>query len=80
MANWKEQTCQKCKYRVENECRRFPPGIFTVITGVDSGVEEAAYPQVKYLDGFSDACAEYTEEGQVKEFDLHEHGEASFHS
>lgn len=48
---------------VDNDCRRFPPQIFTVVDGVDSSSQGHAYPCVKHLYGCLDACAEYSEDG-----------------
>lgn len=54
--SWKEKTCEKCKYRVGDSCRRFPP----------SGDDYPDYPMVR-MNSYFAACAEYAEEGQISE-------------
>lgn len=54
---WKEKSCEKCVFRDEDMCKRFPQNV-TV-----PGVSEASwYPQILLDDGqYQDACAEYAE-------------------
>ena len=49
--NWKDETCQDCRFRVNAGCRRFPPqnGMFPQVVQIGPrGAEEFNY-----------ACAEY---------------------
>ena len=47
---WRDKTCEKCAFRVGDECRRFPPDY------------RDDYPNVKsYAGRYSLACAEYAE-------------------
>lgn len=68
MSNWKEQTCEKCTFRVDDECRRFPP---TKDSNAISG-ESTGYPEVREYTSqgffkptfgyiFKDACSEFKE-------------------
>ena len=56
--DWKSKTCEECKFRVENHCRRFPP------TADEGTALTANYPVIQ--DGFHktflSACAEYQPE------------------
>lgn len=55
---WKDKTCEKCKYRVGDKCKRFPPSL----RGIVIHGENVDYPVARMYDL---ACAEYTEEGNV---------------
>lgn len=59
--DWKDETCEKCVYRDDISCRRFPPNI-------QIGKERIKYPCVSQksliennLIVFKPACAEYRE-------------------
>lgn len=60
MTNWKSATCEKCVFRVERECRRFPQ-----FKNVAEGYEYVTGPFQLVADfevtGYQPACAEYTE-------------------
>jgi hypothetical protein len=59
-SNWKNATCERCTFRVDSTCRRFPP------SASEATAIEANYPMVRdYFDNqrFMPACAEYQEEG-----------------
>jgi hypothetical protein len=49
--DWKDKTCEKCEYVVEQWCRRFPLGI--AVLWSETGEDKSQYKQ---------ACAEYHED------------------
>ncbi len=60
MNDWKNETCKDCYFRIDTECRRFPP----VDTIPDKHVYDLTnYPKVGNYDEtkpyFQDACSEY---------------------
>lgn len=60
--NWRDKTCEKCVFRVGDECRRFPPT--TLFTHTLRG---SSFPMVAGENRFGDACAEYSEDGKPSE-------------
>lgn len=65
---WKEKTCEDCTFRVGDECRRFPPSVFTDVCGFDDSNPQTMYPCVEFGKVSQDdemyyppACAEYAQ-------------------
>lgn len=64
---WKSKTCEGCMFRVESECRRFPPVIESEFD-VTTIYAMTSYPAVEFAIGKTDerdympACAEYQSE------------------
>jgi len=55
--NWRDKTCEKCEFGVNNRCHRFPP------TTID---DKTFYPRISNNRGlgiidFMKSCAEYKE-------------------
>ena len=65
--DWKSKTCEGCRFRVESECRRFPPVIESEFD-VTTTYAMTSYPAVEFAIGKTDerdympACAEYQSE------------------
>jgi hypothetical protein len=72
--DWKQKTCEGCKFRVEMECRRFPPQRLHSLRGFGDGTVSNAY-HPRYIlvvqsghhdetknGKFIDACAEYSKQ------------------
>jgi hypothetical protein len=55
--NWKDKTCEKCDYRVDEKCRRFPP-YADDYSEIFPTVFYETYPKGKE---YTRACAEYKE-------------------
>jgi hypothetical protein len=55
---WKDKSCEKCVFRDDDMCKRFPP----TVPGIDINSTSAWYPEIQFDGGeFQDACAEYAE-------------------
>ena len=54
---WKDKTCERCMYRDEKICRKFPPMIYMNTEIMDS------YPMIASIKGeyYQQACSYYEE-------------------
>ena len=61
---WKEKTCEDCKYAIDGRCRKFPP-LYSMSGGHGTWLSMAVYPPIAYL-SWQKACSFYDENKGVK--------------
>lgn len=65
MNDFKDKTCEDCRFRVKYECRRFPPSI------LHKPLSMPEYPLVVSAGTpYSPACSEHTRPGEMVPLEL----------
>lgn len=60
--DWKDKTCEKCEYRGDDSCRRFPPNLPSEIYILKNRIYPQIRMQIRMNETFyQNACAEYKE-------------------